>query len=469
MDKFGFDEVTSSAGDVQQDAVGILLTKGGMMDGTDSATARHEDEAKRNTNGTADVIDRKGFAETYTVEECCEILDSQRVPIKGSERSAGEYPYYGANGIQDYVDDYIFDDELVLLAEDGGNFGSKTRPIAYRVSGKCWVNNHAHVLKPKSMIDVDYLCYSLMFYDTNGLVNGATRQKLTQATMRKMKIPKITLEEQLKIVEKLKKVQGVITKKRKQLEGLDILIKARFVEMFGDPVSNPFNYDKVRLSQIADIKIGPFGSLLHKEDYIENRHPLVNPSHIVDSKISVDNKLTISNEKYEELGAYKLQIGDVVMGRRGEMGRCAVVLEDGLLCGTGSIFIRPTQNVTADFIQKIISFPSFKKTIEDMAVGQTMPNLNVPIVSNFEIIHPPVEVQKSYYDFVTQVDKLKVEVQSIFLNCDSRSIFRYAQSIKGCKIEKYERRCSFDTKRECHRGNEKKWWICYLSAIKSDC
>lgn len=143
------------------------------MDGTDSATARHEDEAKRNTNGTADVIDRKGFAETYTVEECCEILDSQRVPIKGSERSAGEYPYYGANGIQDYVDDYIFDDELVLLAEDGGNFGSKIRPIAYRVSGKCWVNNHAHVLKPKSMIDVDYLCYSLMFYDTNGLVNGA--------------------------------------------------------------------------------------------------------------------------------------------------------------------------------------------------------------------------------------------------------------------------------------------------------
>lgn len=409
--KFGFDEVTSSAGDVQQDAVGILLTKGGMMDGTDSATARHEDEAKRNTNGTADVIDRKGFAETYTVEECCEILDSQRVPIKGSERSAGEYPYYGANGIQDYVDDYIFDDELVLLAEDGGNFGSKIRPIAYRVSGKCWVNNHAHVLKPKSMIDVDYLCYSLMFYDTNGLVNGATRQKLTQATMRKMKIPKITLEEQLKIVEKLKKVQGVITKKRKQLEGLDILIKARFVEMFGDPVSNPFNYDKVRLSQIADIKIGPFGSLLHKEDYIENGHPLVNPSHIVDSKISVDNKLTISNEKYEELGAYKLQIGDVVMGRRGEMGRCAVVLEDGLLCGTGSILIRPTQNVTADFIQKIISFPSFKKTIEDMAVGQTMPNLNVPIVSNFEIIHPPVEVQKSYYDFVTQVDKLKVEVQ----------------------------------------------------------
>ena len=234
---------------------------------------------------------------------------------------------------------------------------------------------------------------------------GSTFKAISRKVLEEIKVPDIELKKQTELAGSLEKVYSVIQLRKQQLEELDILIKARFVEMFGDPVSNPFNYDKVRLSQIADIKIGPFGSLLHKEDYIENGHPLVNPSHIVDSKISVDNKLTISNEKYEELGAYKLQIGDVVMGRRGEMGRCTVVLEDGLLCGTGSILIRPTQNVTADFIQKIISFPSFKKTIEDMAVGQTMPNLNVPIVSNFEIIHPPVEVQKSYYDFVTQVDK----------------------------------------------------------------
>ena len=76
--------------------------------------------------------------EHITIEECCDILDSRRIPITASERRNGRYPYYGANGIQDYVADYIFDDELVLLAEDGGNFGSKTRPIAYRVSGKCY-------------------------------------------------------------------------------------------------------------------------------------------------------------------------------------------------------------------------------------------------------------------------------------------------------------------------------------------
>ena len=181
--------------------------------------------------------------------------------------------------------------------------------------------------------------------------------------------------------------------------------------MFGDPVPNPYGYDKVALSDLADIKIGPFGSLLHKEDYIDGGHPLLNPSHIVDGKVSPDDKLTISDEKYEELSAYQLKTGDVVMGRRGEMGRCAVVPEDGFLCGTGSMFIRTKGEVTADYIQKIISFPSFKKTIEDMAVGQTMPNLNVPIVSGFQIIKPPMEVQDRYYAFAEQVDKSKVKVQ----------------------------------------------------------
>ena len=182
--------------------------------------------------------------------------------------------------------------------------------------------------------------------------------------------------------------------------------------MFGDPVTNPHGFEKVTLSDLAEIKIGPFGSLLHKEDYIEGGHALVNPSHIIDGKVSVDEKLTVSDDKFAELSAYHLQVGDVVMGRRGEMGRCAVVLDDGLLCGTGSLLIRTKGEVTADYIQKIISFPSFKKTIEDMAVGQTMPNLNVPIVSGFQIIKPPMEVQSAYYKFAEQLDKSKVAVQA---------------------------------------------------------
>lgn len=173
-----------------------------------------------------------------SLADVCDILDSQRIPVTARDRVKGCYPYYGANGIQDYVDKYIFDDELVLLAEDGGNFGSKESPIAYRVSGKCWVNNHAHVLKPHDNTDVDYLCYALMFYNTEGLVNGATRQKLTQSAMKKMIIPLCDLKRQQEIVNELNAVSHLISLRQRQAEKLDELVKARFVEMFGDPVLN---------------------------------------------------------------------------------------------------------------------------------------------------------------------------------------------------------------------------------------
>ena len=224
-------------------------------------------------------------------------------------------------------------------------------------------------------------------------------------------IPLVDKERQEEICEVLEKANKLISLRKQQLAKLDELVKVRFVEMFGDPVSNPLHWKKVKLSELADIKIGPFGSLLHKEDYVTGGHPLVNPSHIINGKIIVDNDLTLTEGKYFELSAYHLKKNDVVLGRRGEMGRCAVVDEEGLLCGTGSLLIRTNGTVTADYIQKIISFPTFKKTIEDMAVGQTMPNLNVPIVSNFMIIVPPLSVQKDYYDFVECVAQQKQTVQ----------------------------------------------------------
>ena len=252
---------------------------------------------------------------------------------------------------------------------------------------------------------------ALSYYKAKLRGSTARRRSLPTETLLAYTVPLPDISEQEHILNVVHKTQKVISSRTKEISLLDELVKARFVEMFGDPVSNPHNFEKVALSDLADIKIGPFGSLLHKEDYIEGGHALVNPSHIIDGKVVTDNKLTVSDEKYAELSAYHLQVGDVVLGRRGEMGRCAVVSDNGLLCGTGSLLIRSKGEVTADYIQKIISFPSFKKTIEDMAVGQTMPNLNVPIVSNFQIIKPPIQVQKDYYTFVEQAVKSKAAVQ----------------------------------------------------------
>ena len=266
----------------------------------------------------------------------------------------------------------------------------------------------------KHVVDLlpDYIYYMFSAKDwdigTNNAVMGKT---LNKATLSKNKVRLHCMTEQQKIVKLLDKTQEMIVAHQRQLQKLDDLVKARFVEMFGDPVSNPRGWEKHKLSDLADIRIGPFGSLLHKEDYVTDGHALINPSHIINGKIAIDAELTVSDDKYTELSPYHLLIGDVVMGRRGEMGRCAVVCDSGLLCGTGSRLIRANGELSADFIQKIISFPSFKRTIEDMAVGQTMPNLNVPIVSEFRIISPPKDVQDQYYAFVSQVDKSKLSVQ----------------------------------------------------------
>ena len=305
-----------------------------------------------------------------------------------------------------YADDYICEADTVIV----GRKGSINNPIF--VEEPFWnVDTAFGLVAKREVLLPRYLYYFCRNYDFERLNKAVTIPSLTKSDLLKIEITLPSLEIQEKIVNRLLKIEEVIQARQQQLQKLDELVKARFVELFGDPISNPHGFDKVDLSELADIKIGPFGSLLHKEDYIEGGYALLNPSHIIDGKIAPDSKLTVSREKYEELSAYRLKAGDVVMGRRGEMGRCAVVPCDGYLCGTGSLLIRTKGKVTADYIQKIISFPSFKKTIEDMAVGQTMPNLNVPIVSGFQIIKPPMEVQSAYYKFVEQLDKSKVAVQ----------------------------------------------------------
>ena len=278
--------------------------------------------------------------------------------------------------------------------------------------------------------DKDYLCKFLQSKSDylNSQARGATIKGIKINVLAELAVPDISVKEQCRISEVLNTVTKLINARQQQLAKLDELVKARFVEMFGDPVLNPYGFEKVPLSELAEIKIGPFGSLLHKEDYIEGGHPLLNPSHIVDGNIVPDKKLTISDEKYNELEAYHLHFGDVVMGRRGEMGRCAVVMGEGFLCGTGSLLIRTRGEVTADFIQKVISFPSFKKTIEDMAVGQTMPNLNVHIVSRFQVVKPPVKVQHRYYSFIGEVDNLRQQVQ--------KSIEKL-KTLKGTLMQQY--------------------------------
>ena len=358
----------------------------------------------------------------YKLGEICEI-------VSGSTPKTGIAEYWDGN--LKWITPAEIDDESYIVTDSARKLtelGVKKTGLSSFPSGTVILSSRAPIGKVaiagcemycnqgfKNLICSDRINNRYLYWFLKGntaylnsLGRGATFKEISKKIVSDIEINVPEISQQLAAVDALERVSEIIRLRKNQLQKLDELVKARFVELFGDPVSNPHNFEKVFLSDLADIKIGPFGSLLHKDDYIEGGHALVNPSHIIDGKIVIDSKLTISNEKYAELSAYHLQIGDVVMGRRGEMGRCAVVSNGGLLCGTGSLLIRSKSTVTADYIQKIISFPSFKKAIEDMAVGQTMPNLNVPIVSSFQIIKPPIETQKAYYNFVNRVDKSKL-------------------------------------------------------------
>ena len=342
------------------------------------------------------------------IEDCCEILDSMRVPITASDRKKGEYPYYGANGIQDYVSDYIFDDELVLLAEDGGNFGSKEKPIAYRVSGKCWVNNHAHVLKPKVGLTVDYLCYSLMFYNVEGIINGATRQKLTQSAMRKMKIPVRTMKEQIQIVDKLNRIIRIKEQRKQELSELDTLIKARFVEMFGDPVSNSYRCHEATLMELGELGRGVSKHRPRNDSkLLGGKYPLIQTGDVANSGLYI----TSYNSTYSELGLKQSKMwnkGTLCITIAANIAKTAILEFDACFPDSivGFIAGEQTNNI---FIHYWFSF--FQKIIETQAPESAQKNINLKILSELKVIVPEKEKQNEFAAFVQQIDKLRVVIQ----------------------------------------------------------
>ena len=348
---------------------------------------------------------------TVRLGDVCEILDSKRVPITAHERKNGSYPYYGANGIQDYVADYIFDDELVLLAEDGGNFGSKEKPIAYRVSGKCWVNNHAHVLKPKECLDVDYLCDSIKFYDVSTIVNGATRQKLTQSAMVEMKIFLPPLETQKQIAKQLNKCTTLLAKHKQMLETYDTLIKSRFIEMFGDPVINEKDWDLKTLPEL-----GEFGRGVSKHrprnapELLGGKYPLIQTGDVANANLYItDYESTYSEEGFKQSKMWKAGTLCITIAATiaATIAKTAILTFDS--CFPDSVVgFTPNEKTNSLFINYWFSF--FQKILEEQAPAVAQKNINLQVLSELKIITPPISLQNNFAAFVQQIDKSKFEI-----------------------------------------------------------
>ena len=166
--------------------------------------------------------------------ELTENLDSLRVPVKEADRGVGPYPYYGASGIVDYVDKYLFDGEYLLIAEDGENLRTRNTPVAFLARGKFWVNNHAHIVRGNSQADTRFLMYALSGADISGYLTGSTMPKLTQGNMNRVPLLTPPVEEQRAIAHILGTLDDKIELNRRMNETLEAIARALFKSWFVD-------------------------------------------------------------------------------------------------------------------------------------------------------------------------------------------------------------------------------------------
>lgn len=239
---------------------------------------------------------------------------------------------------------------------------------------------------------------------------GINLPRVSEETVLNTTFPLPPLSEQQRIVECIEELFAKLDEAKERLQEVAdsfavrkaaILHKAFTGELIGKQVT-----ELVPLENLVDlIKIGPFGSSLHESDYIENGIPLVNPKHIVQQRIVPQSKISISDEKAEELSSYKLKENDIVLGRRGEMGRCAPISnrEENWICGTGSMIIRLKKEYDAKLYSLILGSQATVTYLENSAVGSTLKNLNEKIVRKIPV---PQFSNEEQHEIVRLIDDL---------------------------------------------------------------
>jgi type I restriction enzyme S subunit len=169
-----------------------------------------------------------------TLGELTDNFDSIRVPVKELDRRPGPYPYYGASGVVDHVDRYLFDGEYLLIAEDGENLRTRTTPVAFLAGGRFWVNNHSHVVRGNSEADTRFLMYALAAADIGGYLSGSAMPKLTQASLNRIPLFVPQLAEQRRIADILSALDDKIELNRRMSQTLESMARALFKSWFVD-------------------------------------------------------------------------------------------------------------------------------------------------------------------------------------------------------------------------------------------
>ena len=283
---------------------------------------------------------------------------------------------------------------------------------------EAWLNQHIFkVIPEEKIIDKMYLYYYLL-YVVDSLYAKTHGSGMVHITLKPFKATEIyvpSLPQQQRIVERIESLFAQLDEAKEKaqaaLDSFEPRKAAILHKAFTGELVRKAHIQMVPLEKITtNIRIGPFGSALHKNDYITDGIPVINPKHIINQKIIPEVKTTISKQKADELASYILEKNDIVLGRRGDMGRSAPVTnaEAGWLCGTGSMIIRLKDGYNAQFYSQIIASHASVQYLEEHSVGSTMKNLNEKIVRSLPI--PDFEV-KEQQEIVRIVDSLLAKEQ----------------------------------------------------------
>ena len=304
---------------------------------------------------------------------------------RGNKKTNPQYPYYGANGIVDFIDEYIFDEELLCIAEDGGNWGYKQN-CSYIVNGKYWVNNHVHVLKPKKNVEIKYLMYYLNYTDLTSYITGTTRGKLTRTALDKIQINLPELEIQREIVIILDKINNLIEKNKKRIIYLEELVKSRFIEMFGDPIKNEKGWEVKKWEEILKIING------------KNQRK-------VESK---NGKYDIfgSGGKIGKANDWLVKENSVLIGRKGSINKPIIVKEK--IWNVDTVFgLEPNiEIINCDYLYYFCYFYDFER----LNKAVTIPSLTKKDLLKIDIPIPPLVLQEKFILIHKSINKFKVSL-----------------------------------------------------------
>ena len=333
-----------------------------------------------------------------TLGEVCEVLDKKRKPITKRDRVAGPYPYYGATGILDYVEDWIFDERLILLGEDGAKWG-RNEQSAFIIDGRTWVNNHAHVLNPRrDVVDDRYLTYYLNHVSLDPFISGTTIPKLTQKSMVNIQIPLPPLDEQKRIAGILDEADRVRKKTQVLIDKYDELAQSLFLDMFGDPVTNPKGWEVKPLGELtsskpdygAGAKAIPFEAGLPRYIRITD----------IDERGDLKKECVASDLDEYDIARYLLKEGDFLFARSGAtVGKTFRYSENQGPCVFAGYLIRfqlDPDVMSSKFLSFLCRTEFYAKWVANSSRAVAQPNINAKIFSSLPVIVPPLLEQQKF-------------------------------------------------------------------------